>query len=129
MMSGYQGKPGALAFDHMGKLLATGGSKDVTVWSFDGDGPEGTRPGMLNLHARPVSTLTFAPKGMRLASGARDGSVAVWSLTSDGQGEAIGVALMDDRVSTIAWRPDGRALSVVSANGGVTVLRVRSRES
>ena len=126
MMSGYQGKPGALAFDRTGKLLATGGSKNVTVWSFEGDGPEGTRPGMLDIHAKPVSTLAFAPKGMRLASGARDGSVAVWALESDGQGEPIGVALMADRVSTIAWRPDGRALTVVNGQGGVSVLRVRS---
>ena len=126
MMSGYQGKPGILAFDRTGTLLATGGSKNVTVWSFDGDGPEGTRPGMLDLHARPVSTLAFAPKGMRLASGARDGSVAVWSLKSDGQGEAVGVALIGDQISNIAWRPDGRALSVVNAQGGISVLKVRS---
>ena len=27
-----------------------------------------------------------SPKGMRLASGAKDGSVAIWALENDGQG-------------------------------------------
>ena len=44
MMSGYQGKPRSLSFDNSGVLLATGGSERVTVWSFDGEGPEGTAP-------------------------------------------------------------------------------------
>ena len=41
-MHGYPGKPSALAFDEKGSLLATSGSEDVTVWSFEGGGPEGT---------------------------------------------------------------------------------------
>ena len=45
MMSGYPAKPSALAFDGTGTLLATGGGDEVTVWSFQGKGPEGTRPG------------------------------------------------------------------------------------
>ena len=34
MMSGYAGKPSALALSASGILLATGGGQDVTVWSF-----------------------------------------------------------------------------------------------
>ena len=68
MMSGYPGKPSALAFDDAGTLLATGGGDDVTVWSFRGGGPEGTRPGVLEHHVQPVTTLAFARRGMRLAS-------------------------------------------------------------
>ena len=79
-MSGYPWKPSNLAFDSTGTLLATGGGEIITVWSFQGDGPEGTRPGELDLHGKPVSSLTFAPRGRRLASGARDGSVVVLSL-------------------------------------------------
>jgi len=125
MMSGYPGKPGVLAFDRSGTLLATGGYERVTVWSFEGYGPEGTTPGMLDLHVKPVSSLAFACRGLRLASGARDGSVAVWSLDTDGQGEPIGAAFLADVVGTIAWRPDGRALAAANAKGGVTVFRVR----
>lgn len=128
MMSGYPGKPLALAFDDSGTLLATGGGEAVTVWSFQGDGPEGTRPGILELHVEAISSLAFAPHGMRLASGARDGGVVVWELASDADGQAHGAAIMGDVVTGLAWHPDGQALAAFDAQGGVTVWRV-SRES
>ena len=69
MMTGYPAKPSALAFDDAGTLLATGGGEAVTVWSFEGSGPEGTQPGVLEHHVDTVTTLAFARRGMRLASG------------------------------------------------------------
>lgn len=121
MMSGYPGKPSALAFDDTGTLLATGGGEVVTVWSFQGGDPEGTRPGVLELHVQPVTTLAFARRAMRLASGARDGGVVVWSLERDGDGDPEGIAVVADAVSELYWRPDGRALAALDAQGGVTV--------
>jgi WD40 repeat protein len=126
MMSGYFGKPSALAFDDTGTLLATGGGEAVTVWSFQGGGPEGTRPGVLELHIQPVTTLAFARRGMRLASAARDGAVVVWSLQRDGGGDPVGIALVDDVVAELYWRPDGHALAALDARGGVTVWRIGS---
>ena len=124
MMSGYPGKPSALAFDDAGILLATGGGKRVTVWNFRGGGPEGTRPGVLELHVKPVTTLAFARRGLRLASGGRDGAVVVWSMQKSGEGGPIGAALVAGVVADLYWRPDGRALAALDANGGVTVWRV-----
>jgi len=124
MMSGYPAKPSALAFDDTGTLLATGGGEEVTVWSFQGRGPEGTRPGVLDLHVEPVSTLAFAPGVRRLASGDRDGAVVVWSLQKDGQGESIGAADLAGAVAELYWRPDGRALAALDARGGVTAWRI-----
>ena len=124
MMSGYPGKPSALAFDDTGALLATGGGDRVTVWSFRGNGPEGTRPGVLDLHVEPVTTLAFARRALRLASGGRDGAVVVWSLRKDGEGGPIGAAVVADVVAELHWRPDGRALAGLDAQGGVTVWRV-----
>ncbi|MEC7985280.1 MAG: hypothetical protein VX278_08955, partial [Myxococcota bacterium] len=109
---------------HTGTLLATGGGEAVTVWSFQGNGPEGTEPGVLDFHVQPITTLEFAPRGMRLASGARDGAVILWSLKSHGEGGASGAALVGDIVSELIWRPDGRGLAALDANGGVTVWRV-----
>ena len=126
-MSGYPGKPSALAFDGTGTLLATGGATAITVWSFQGDGPEGTRPGVLELHVQPITTMAFARRGMRLASGARDGGVVVWSLQRDGQGEPIGASTLTDLVGALYWRPDGRALAALDAQGGATVWRVGDR--
>ena len=124
MMSGYPAKPSALAFDDTGTLLATGGGEAVTVWSFQGSGPEGTRPGVLELHVQPVTTLAFARRAMRLASGGRDGAVVVWSLQRDGEGGPIGAAFVAGVVAELYWRPDGRALAALDARGGVTVWRI-----
>ena len=123
MMSGYPGKPSALAFDDTGTLLATGGGDRVTVWSFQGDGPEGTYPGVLDYHVKPVTALAFARRGMRLASAARDGAVVVWLLQRDGTGRAVGAAVLADIGAELYWRPDGRALAALDAGGGVTVWR------
>ena len=124
MMSGYSGKPSALAFDDTGTLLATGGGEAVTVWSFQGSGPEGTRPGLLEFHFQPVTTLAFARRAMRLASGGRDGAVVVWSLQRDGEGGPIGDAVVEGVVAELCWRPDGRALAALDAEGGVTVWEI-----
>lgn len=124
MMSGYPGKPANLTFDSSGMLLATSGSEDVTVWSFQNGGPEGTSPGVLELHSKPISSLSFAPKGTLLASGAKDGSIAIWSLQADGNGKVIGATTMNASISCLAWRPDGRALAVTDANGKLTTWRI-----
>ena len=125
MMSGYRGKPSALAFDDAGTLLATSGSESVTVWSFQGGGPEGTKPGILELHVEPVTSLAFARHASHLASGGRDGTVVVWSLQKDGEGSPIGVATVADVVAELYWRSDGRALAALDARGGVTVWQVQ----
>ena len=120
-MFGYPAKPSALAFDDTGTLLATGGGEAVTVWSFHGKGPEGTRPGVLEYHVEPVTTLAFAPGSMHLASGGRDGTVVVWSLKRNGKGGRIGAEDLEDPVAELYWRPERGALAALDAQGGVTV--------
>ena len=94
------------------------------VWSFEGDGPEGTHPGVLELHVKPISALSFSSHGRQLASGARDGAVILWLLESDGEGGVLGGALVGHIISKLIWRPDGRALVALDASGGVTAWRV-----
>ena len=125
MMSGYPSKPSALVFSADGSLLATNGSDAITVWSFDGDGPEGTRPEVLELHAAPVSALAFSRRQRRLASGGRDSGVVVWDLQGAGNGRAVGTALACGSVEKVYWRPDGRGLAAIDSEGGVTAWRVR----
>ena len=123
-MTGYPAKPSALAFDDTGTLLATGGGEMATVWSFHNGGPEGTRPGSLEFHVQPVTTLAFAPGALRLASGGRDGAVVVWSLRRNGEGGPIGAVNVAGAVAELYWRPDGRALAALDAQGGVSVWRI-----
>jgi len=126
-MTGYPGKPSQLAFDQTGMVLATGGGERITVWSFQGNGPEGTVPGELDLHIGAISSLAFSNRGSLLASGSRDGSVFVWLLQKNGHGEALGGAFVGGRVEAIAWRPDDCALAAVNANGGINVWDFKNR--
>ena len=116
-MQGYPGKPSALAFDGTNTLLATSGGLAVTVWSFQGNGPEGTSPSSLELHVRPITTLAFSMRGRRLASGGRDGGVAIWSLKENGEGGVAGAAIVSDVIANLAWRPDDRALAALDSGG------------
>ena len=89
-MTGYPGKPSQLAFDPSGHYLATGGSDQIIIWNFQGNGPEGSIPGHLSLHLEPISSLSFANQGLVLASGSRDGSVFVWFIDQNGDGNPLG---------------------------------------
>ena len=124
MMSGYPLKPLALSFDETGNYLATGGSMDVTIWSFKGNGPEGTSPLSLKLHKRPITTLAFANRGMNLASGSRDGNVVLWDLKSENEESGLSETSVSDSVSKLYWSPDDKALAGLDKQGGVTVWRV-----
>ena len=126
-MTGYPGKPSQLAFDQRGQLLATGGSEQITVWSFKGDGPEGTLPGQLNVHAESISSLVFANNGPLLASGAKDGSVLVWFLDKHGDGNPLGGVFVGEKISNIGWRPDDNAIAAINASGGVNVYKFKLR--
>ena len=90
-MSGYPGKPSALAFDDTGLLLATGGGEAATVWSFKGNG-RGHPAWCSEYHSETITSLAFCAGQPRLASSARDGSVVVWALKTDGEGKTIGTA-------------------------------------
>ncbi len=127
-MTGYPGKPSHLAFDQSGTLLATSGSERVTVWSFQGDGPEGTVPGELILHTEPISCLNFSHTGMFLASGARDGSVFAWFLQKNAEGDPVAGACIGEQVSQIAWKPDDSSLAAVNAKGEIAVWNFKIRK-
>ena len=124
MMEGYASKPFTLAFSKDGSLLATGGGEHITVWSFDGGGPEGTTPGVLEFHKALVNSLAFSQRKRRLASGSLDCAVVVWELRRTGSGRVVGKALATGSVEKVYWRPDGRSLASIDAGGGVTVWQV-----
>ncbi|WP_115126777.1 WD40 repeat domain-containing protein [Synechococcus sp. GEYO] len=126
-MTGYPGKPSQLAFDQSGQFLATGGSDQIIVWNFQGDGPEGSLPGQLVLHPEAISTLAFAHEGRILASGARDGSVFVWLLDHNGDGNPLGGAFTAEKISAVCWKPDDTALAAIDSDGRVSVWQFKIR--
>lgn len=121
MMSGYPNKPKALAFDRTSTFLATSGSEAVTVWNFQGSGPEGSVPNVLAVHVLPVTTLQFARRRARLASGAKDGGVLIWDLNHDGGGDPVGGGIVTGPVESVTWRHDDRLLAAIDADGGISV--------
>ena len=49
----------------------------------------------------------------------------VWSMKKDGQGGAVGAALVTGVLSELYWRPDGQALAALDGDAGVTVWRIQ----
>ncbi|MBV53436.1 MAG: hypothetical protein CL816_05135 [Coxiellaceae bacterium] len=119
-ISGYSGKPSTIVFNKTGSLLATTGSENVTLWSFQGDGPEGTEPDILAFHEKYLTTLAFSHDGMYLASGSRDGVVVVWLIQPNGNSRPIGISLLEGSVVALYWRQDDRVITALDSRGGVT---------
>ena len=119
-MTGYPFKPKALAWDSASSLLATGGDTKVTVWDFQGKGPEGTAPIQLDAHKGLVSCLAFAERRALLASGGEETAVFLWEPRKSREPRAFG--LTDDVVTSLRVGKD--TLVVGSAAGRVAIFEM-----
>ena len=121
-MRGYAAKVRQLAWHRGSRWLAVGGGEVVSVWDCSGRGPEGRTPTLLESHTDQVSALHYQPAGDWLASGARDGGIAVWSPAQ--RQNFISRAKIGSGVTRVAWSPDGKLLGVTGEEGEVQVLAV-----
>jgi WD40 repeat protein len=121
-MRGFAAKVRQLAWHRASRWLATGGGQTVSVWDCSGKGPEGRTPLLLEWHPDQISALHYQPQGDWLASGARDGSICVWSPTQ--RQNQISRAKILSGVTRVAWSPDGKLLAATGEGGEVQVLAV-----
>jgi WD40 repeat protein len=121
-MRGFAAKVRQLTWHRASRWLATGGGPTVAVWDCSGKGPEGRPPILLEWHTDLITALQYQPAGDWLASGARDGTVGIWSPTQ--RQNQIARAKIESGVTRVAWAPDGRQLAVAGEGGEVQVLTV-----
>ncbi len=121
-MRGYPAKVRQLAWHRGSRWVATGGGPSVAVWDCSGRGPEGRAPTMLEWHTDLVTALHYQPAGDWLASGSRDGGLAIWSPTQREQ--LITGGKISSGVTRVAWSPDGKLLAAGGEAGEVQVVAV-----
>jgi WD40 repeat protein len=121
-MRGYAAKVRQLVWHRGGRWLAAGGGPTVSVWDCSGPGPMGRTPTLLEFHTDLISALHYQPQGDWLASGSRDGGVAIWSPTQ--RQNMITAGRLSSGVTHVAWSPDGRQLAATGEAGEVHVLEV-----
>jgi WD40 repeat protein len=74
----------------------------------------------------PIDTLRFSPDGKRLAIGAGDGTVGIWSVSRARRLMSFSGHVAS--ISSIAFRPDGRVLATASTDGDGRVWGTDSGE-
>jgi WD40 repeat protein len=121
-MRGFAAKVRQLAWHRASRWLASGGGPTVAVWDCSGRGPEGRTPTLLEWHTDQITALQYQPQGDWLASGARDGGVAIWSPTQ--RQNLITGAKLASGVTRVAWSPDGKLLAATGESGEIQILAV-----
>jgi WD40 repeat protein len=125
-MSGYASKPKALSFSGDGRLLATAGGHDASVWNLGGDGADSRTPLRLVGHSSPITTLAFAPERALLATACREGHLHLWEPSEHGR--PVAFLRMEHRVENLAWGAGGgdrdMLLAATDAGGALAVWAV-----
>ncbi|HWK53494.1 MAG TPA: WD40 repeat domain-containing protein [Hyphomicrobiales bacterium] len=124
-ISGYDGKPRAMAFSADSRYLVTGGSERLTAWKFVGDGPEGRPPLEMLYHQSTVTTLCLHPDTGHVAAGDKSGVVSLWEAAGSAQ-PYYHFALASEP-ALLSWRNwKGRQLlAVADQNGRLELLDIR----
>jgi WD40 repeat protein len=123
-MSGYATKVRELAWDYSSRFLATGGGPIVCIWDCGGpQGPEGTKPQMLEGHEQNVTAVVYQSRGYLLASAGVDGRVLLWQPANKKSPRAGEFWFEGAEASSLAWSPDDKSVAAGSGAGAVAVLR------
>ena len=120
-MSGYSSRVRSLDWTADGKYLATSGSEQLILWSFEGkDGPMGKQPRMMAQSQARVGVVAPHPRQPVVATGYADGSVVLVRVED-------GALIMAkprgaSPVTAIGWAADGQTLAFGTEDGEGGVL-------
>ena len=124
-MRGYDGKLELVGWSDSSRFLASSTTHEIVLWDFGGNGPEGTRPIVLNGHTEKVNCFAWQPGGEYLASGGRDWRLNLWRPQK--AREAIDVQMLDSEITATRWSPDGKYLVAGEKKGRVTLYELVSK--
>jgi WD40 repeat protein len=119
-MWGYETKVMELSWSFNSRYLATGGGSQVVIWDCSGKGPAGSKPIMLQGHQHLIKHLKFQHQGNLLASGGKDGMLAIWRVDKK-QSVLLTSAVFKDPIAGLAWTPDDSMIAVADEIGTISV--------
>ncbi|MCL6535440.1 MAG: hypothetical protein K6U77_05155 [Armatimonadetes bacterium] len=99
--------PNVYAFSHDGRLLAVNRTSDIEIRQASNGQVVRTIRG----HLRGVVSLSFSPDDSMLVSGAQDGTVRIWQVSS---GDNLFISEVGDTTG-VAFSPNGELLATVSS--------------
>jgi len=123
-MWGYETKVLELAWSFNSRYLATGGGTQAVIWDCSGKGPENTKPIMLEGHRDLIKHLKFQRRGMLLASGGKDGLLAIWKVEKKKPVMLVD-AVFKDPIAGLAWSPDDRRIATSDVSGTLSIAAVQ----
>ena len=119
--------PGCAADRAVRSLVASGLDLSGCWVRIEGDRPAAFSPclAVLEGHTGRVASVAFSPDGLKVASGAGDKAVRVWSTLN---GETLTVLKHASEVESVAFSPCGRQLASAARDNAARVWAVDSGE-
>jgi WD40 repeat protein len=119
LMQGFPGKVRQVAWSEPNTqsgspVVAAACAEGVTVWERDNRPGGGWKSRVLEYHRGRVTTISFQPRSLRLASAGQDRTIALWD---NGKILSQTLKLPHGSCSALAWHPTGTLLAGATTEG------------